>query len=256
MADSDAADRSGRLFENDHLDGAAMSDNARTDRSQELDELFAGAARLQELVPDVVLVGGAAAAWHARHRYSIDPDHIATDLLDRFDSVLEALEREGDWVTNRTTYGKLILGQLGAIETGIRQLIRNRPLEVEQVELPDGRLLTVPTVDETIRIKAFLITKRNQVRDYLDVAALADRYGIEHAAAVLAGIDDYYSDQAPEDGTVAGQVAAQLADPRPKDARTTRNLATYKGLARRWPEWKQVVAVCQELADAMVVGPR
>jgi transcriptional regulator with XRE-family HTH domain len=61
--------------------------------------------------------------------------------------------------------------------------------------LPSGRTLTVPTAEETLRIKGFLIVRRNQTRDYLDVAALADRYGLEKAAPVLARIDDYYADQ-------------------------------------------------------------
>ncbi|MDR1151364.1 MAG: hypothetical protein LBK72_02605, partial [Bifidobacteriaceae bacterium] len=87
--------------------------------------------------------------------------------------MLDALEREGDWVTNRVTPGRIVLGELGGIETGVRQLIRRRPLETERYRLPDGADVTVPTMDETLRIKAFLVVKRNQVRDYLDVAALA-----------------------------------------------------------------------------------
>lgn len=215
-------------------------------------ELLASAARLQELVPDTIMVGGSAAALHAHHRFSFDHDHVSADLRDRYDAVLNALEREGDWVTNRTAYGKLILGSLGGIETGVRQLIRARPLETESVELPDSQVLVIPTVEETIRIKAFLIVKRNQARDYLDVAALADRIGIPNAARVLRSIDEYYSDQAPEDGTVAAQIAAQLADPRPKDSRTTGMLPQYKGLASRWHRWDQVTTVCRQVADAML----
>jgi hypothetical protein len=45
------------------------------------------------------------------------------------------------WVTNRVTPGRIILGELGDIESGVRQLIRNRPLEVTEVELPSGQML-------------------------------------------------------------------------------------------------------------------
>ncbi|MDR0959082.1 MAG: nucleotidyl transferase AbiEii/AbiGii toxin family protein [Propionibacteriaceae bacterium] len=218
-----------------------------------LDDLLTSAARLQELVPDTVLVGGAAVAYRVRHRLSVDHDHVLSDLRDHFDIVLDALEQESDWVTNRAAYGKLILGELGGIETGVRQLIRRHPLEVEEVTLPGGQTLRVPTVDETLRVKAFLIVKRNQTRDYLDVAALADRYGIAHAAEVLSGIDEFYADQAPEGGTVAAQVLAQLADPRPRDEATTKRLSGYKGLAARWHDWNQVVSVCHAVADAMAV---
>jgi hypothetical protein len=43
----------------------------------------------------------------------------------------------------------------------------------------------VPTAAETLRIKAWLALVRNQTRDYLDIAALADHIGFDEAAAVL-----------------------------------------------------------------------
>jgi hypothetical protein len=220
--------------------------------SPELLAVLESAARLQEMVPDAVLVGRSAAALYAGHRDSFDHDHVLADLRDRFEVVLEALESEGEWVTNRVIPGKVILGQLGDIEAGVRQMIRTRPLETAQVTLPSGRALTVPTAEETLRIKGFLIVRRNQTRDYLDVAALADRYGLDAAAAVLARIDDYYADQHGEGSGVAAQLARQLADPRPKDSSVTRQLGTYRNLARRWTDWEQVRSVCRQLAAEMI----
>lgn len=217
-------------------------------------EVLESAATLQDLVPDAVLVGGSAAAYHARHRLSFDHDHVLADLRDRFDAVLDALEREPEWVLNRATPGKIILGSLGDIEAGVRQLIRTHPLEVEAVDLPSGRSVRVPTADEALRIKAFLVVKRNQVRDYLDVAALSDRLGTEHAAGVLAGIDRYYADQtSPDADTVATQVARQLGAPNPKDRRVLGDLPNYKGLSPRWHGWDEVAAQCRSVAAAMVV---
>jgi hypothetical protein len=211
------------------------------------------AARLQEVVPDAVLVGGSAAAPWSNHRSSSDHDHVLEDLSARFNTVLEAIEATDGWVTNRVTPGKIILGELGDIESGVRQLIRNRPLEVTEVTLPSGQVLRVPTPDETLRIKGYLIVRRNQVRDYLDVAALADRYGITHAAEVLRQIDVYYCDQrGREPQGVATQLARQLADPRPADARTIQQLARYKGLDARWTDWRSVTDVCHSLAVEMV----
>jgi hypothetical protein len=162
------------------------------------------------------------------------------------------LESEGEWVTNRVQPGKIILGRLGDIEAGVRQMIRKRPLETIQLTLPSGRTLRVPTADETLRIKAFLVLRRNQTRDYLDVAALAERHGVDESADVLAGIDDYYTDQHGGGRGVAAQVARQLADPRPADVSVTRQLEAYRNLTQRWTDWKHVRAACRELATAML----
>jgi hypothetical protein len=222
-------------------------------RRPDLLEVLESAARLQRVVPDAVLVGGSAAALWADHRTSFDHDRVLADLAERFEAVLEAVEATDGWVTNRVVPGKVILGELGGIESGVRQLIRKRPLEVTGVQLPSGQQLRVPTPDETLRVKGYLIVRRNQTRDYLDVAALADRHGPERAAAVLGQIDEYYADQrAPEAFGVASQLAAQLADPRPKDPLSASELRHYKGLAARWADWPEVVGVCRAVAVMMV----
>jgi hypothetical protein len=145
--------------------------------SDVLTAVLESAARLQRLVPDAVLVGGSAAALYAGHRDSFAHDHVLADLRDRFDTVLEALESEGDWVTNRVQPGKVILGRLGDIEAGVRQMIRTVPLEVVDHPVPSGGTVRVPTLEEALRVKGFLIVRRNQTRDYLDVVALAERLG-------------------------------------------------------------------------------
>jgi hypothetical protein len=220
--------------------------------SPELLAVLESASRLQQLVPDAVLVGGSAAALYAGHRDSYDHDHVLADLRDRFDVVLGALESEGDWVTNRVGPGKLILDQLGDIEAGVRQMVRTRPLETAQVTLPSGRMLTVSTPAETLRVKGFLIVRRNQTRDYLDVAELADRYGLHESAGVLAGIDDYYADQHGGGRGVAAQLVRQLASPCPKDPSVTTQLDAYRNLASRWTNWDEVRSVCGQLAALML----
>jgi len=227
-------------------------DDALDQASPELLAVLESASRLQELVPDAVLVGGAAAALYAGHRDSFDHDHVLSDLRDRFDLVLEALESEGTWVTNRVQPGKIILGQLGDIEAGVRQMIRTRPLEEREVVLPSGSRLRVPTAAETLRVKGFLVVRRNQTRDYVDVVALSDRYGIDWSADVLVRIDDFYVDQHGEGHGVAGQVARQLADPRPHDVSVTRQLASYRNLDPRWTDWAEVRSTSRDIAAAML----
>lgn len=218
--------------------------------SPDFDEVLAAAARLQEILDGAVLVGGSAAAHHAGHRVSFDDDHVLTDLRDRYDSVLEALEATDGWVTARVQRPVLILGNLDGIETGVRQLIRRRPLEVEEVTVA-GQRLRVPTVAEMTRVKGWLVLRRNATRDYLDVVALADRLG-PAAAEVAAGIDAYYEDQAGPGGRrVATQLAKQLADPAPYDLSDV-DLRRYRRLEARWQDWDAVAAACAALAGGML----
>jgi Nucleotidyl transferase AbiEii toxin, Type IV TA system len=214
--------------------------------------LLESAAHLQRLVPGAVLVGGAAAILYADHRESTDHDHVVADLTDRFEMVLEAVEEDQGWATNRVTPGKVILGNLDGIEAGVRQMIRRPPLEVATVTLPSGGEVTVPTLEETLRIKAFLVVRRNQTRDYLDLAALSEHLGRGRAAATLAGIDDYYADQQEGGDGVASQLVRQLSDPRPADASVTGQLSAYRRLQRRWSDWSMVTEVLAEVAARMV----
>jgi hypothetical protein len=216
-----------------------------------LEDVLEKAAQLQELVPGAVLVGGTAAALYAHHRESFDHDHVVADLAERFETILEHLEALGDWSMTRAQPGKIILGELGGIETGVRQLLRSRPLEIAETEVR-GKRLVVPTLPEILRIKAWLALSRNQTRDYLDIAALADRIGLDEAATVLAGIDDYYADINTRPEAVSTQLVKQLADPRPRDVEVTTQLASYKALDPRWHDWSTVQAVLADLAQGML----
>lgn len=216
-------------------------------REAEWNRVLAAAARLQQLVPDAVLVGGTAAAQHAGHRVSFDDDHTVADLRERFDDVLAVLEDTDGWVTARVKRPVLILGSLDGVETGVRNLIRRRPLEVEQIEVRHGSV-TLPTLPEMLRIKAWLCLVRNSTRDYLDVAALADRLGQQAAAEAVLGVDDYYEDQQGAGGRrVSTQVLKQLAQPLPWDLSDV-DLRTYRRLDQRWHDWTAVADACRALA--------
>jgi len=213
----------------------------------DLNAVFEAAARLQELVPDAVLVGGTAAAFHGGHRVSFDDDHVVADLCSRFDEVLSALEETDGWVTARIKRPVLILGSLDGIETGIRNLIRTRPLEVEEISI-GARLMRIPTLAEIARIKAWLCLMRNATRDYIDFVALARRLGEAGAAVVVGAMDDYYEDQVGPGGRrVATQVAKQLAEARPFDLSDI-DLRAYRKLDNRWQDWTAVADVCRRVA--------
>ncbi len=219
-------------------------------REPEWDALLAAAARLQRIVPDAVLVGGTAAALHAGHRVSYDDDHVVRDLKARFDTVLADLEETDSWITARVARPVQVLGSLDGVETGIRNLIRRRPLEVEVIDTPHGPV-RIPTIAEMTRIKGWLVLRRNATRDYLDVVALAELLDTA-AAGVLVGLDDWYADQiGPGGERVATQLARQLAEPLPYDLSEV-DLRSYRKLDGRWRDWRAVADACGGLAVSML----
>jgi len=218
--------------------------------------VLASAAHLQQIVPDAVLVGGAAAALHAGHRESFDHDHVLVDLADRYADVLDAVEASEGWATSvRASRPPMtILGSLDGVEAGLRQMRRTRPLETVIVEVAPGLTVTAPTAAEALRVKAYLVVQRNQVRDYVDVVALVEHLGMNTAVDVLSRIDDYYVDRSGTEGSVLTSLVLALAEPRPRDVEVTRELARYRGLVPRWHEWTDVVEACQELALRLADG--
>lgn len=210
------------------------------DTLPEWERVLSAAAHLQRILPGAVLVGGSAAAVYAGHRLSIDADHVLPDLRQRFDQVLADLEAVAGWKTARIRRPVQILGSLDGIETGVRQLIREEPLETTQIEYR-GEKITLPTEAEMLRIKAVLILQRNATRDYLDFVALADHMGDEKVIEALRPFDHLYPQ--PNEESALQQLQIQLANPMPYDLEEL-NLAEYKNLAPRWQDWQAVKAAC------------
>ena len=144
--------------------------------------------------------------------------------------------------------------RFGGIEAGLRQLRRRVPLETTRVTLPGGDEVTVPTLAEALRVKAYLVVQRNQVRDYLDVVAQADRLGIQESANVLRHLDEYYLDRSGEDDSVVTALVQRLAEPNPRDGKVTRQLDRYKGLLPRCQDWGAVTTMCNALAREVLQG--
>jgi hypothetical protein len=202
-------------------------------RLPDWERLLAAERHVQHLVPGAVLVGGTAAAVHARHRVSLDGDHVLEDLRERFDEVLASLEAAAGWQTERVQRPVLILRQLDGILTGIRQLRRTLPLETEEIA---G--LRVPTLAEMARIKAWLLATRHTVRDYLDTVVLLDRLGTEGVVAALRPFDAIY--RQPADVSPLAEVAERLAAASPRDLAEI-DLTRYRGLQPPWNDWTHLV---------------
>ena len=210
--------------------------------------LLSSAARLQKILPAAVLVGGSAAALHAKHRFSRDADHVLPDLTPRFDKILAEIESVAGWRTARVRRPVMILGSLDGIETGIRQLIRDQPLETVRMKC-EGQELTVPTMAEILRIKGVLILKRNATRDYLDFVALADAMKDSAVVEALRHFDEIYPQ--PNGQSALQQLQIQLAKPLPFDLEET-HLGEYKNLIPKWQNWSNVEALAARVAELLL----
>ena len=227
------------------ISGSTMpQDTASSKPLPDWEQVLSAATRLQTILPEAVLVGGTAAAVHAGHRFSRDADHVLTDLRAHFDEVLSQLESVAGWETARARRPVLILGSLDGIETGIRQLVRQAPLETTVLD-HQGVRLTVPTVAETLRIKSLLILRRNATRDYLDFAALSEHLGVQETAEALRSFDELYPQENGE--SALQQLQIQLANPVPYDLDDI-ELREYKHLDQRWHDWESVKATCASAA--------
>jgi hypothetical protein len=212
------------------------------------ERLLSAAARLQLILPAAVLVGGTAAALHPGHRFSEDADHVLSDLVSEFDKILAELESVAGWKTARIRRPVLILGSLDGIETGVRQLIRDDPLETTRIPI-DGRELTIPTLAEILRIKGVLILKRNATRAYLDFIALADSMDDSAVLDALRRFDYLYPQ--PGGQSALQQLQIQLAKPLPYDLETLR-LNEYKDLVAKWHDWSNVEDASTRVADLLL----
>lgn len=204
----------------------------KKEEAQEWELLLSAQVIFQSNFPECVLVGGTAAALHAEHRTSMDGDHVHPNLKERFSEILKKVEEEAGWRTKRLEPPVLILGNFQGVRTGIRQLIRSKPLETTIV-----RGLKIPTPEEILRIKAFLIVKRNATRDFIDFIALYDHLGTERSLKALSTLDSCYPQE--EDHSVSQQLSLQLAQPKPWDLIQT-NLSSYKNLKAPYTDWKEV----------------
>lgn len=227
--------------------------------AEEWEQVLSAAAHLQRIVPGAVLVGGSASSIHAGHRFSRDDDHVVENLAERFEKVLEDLEEVAGWNTVRISPHKLILGNLDGVETGVRNLIRSEPLETEILETK-GRSITIPTLNEMCRIKAYLATTRNATRDYLDFVALAERIEIEFKDEcdaplwrALESMDRLYPQ--PNGESITLQLAKQLSSPLPHDLGDG-NLGTYRLISKKWRTWDAVKTAAQACAVTILENYR
>jgi len=233
--------------------GESAATHAQAQAAERADILKAG-VHAQRLVPGAVCVGDTAAALYAGHRVSLDTDHLLPALRDHFEDVRARLETQPEWKTARVNPPVLILGSIGGVEVGFRQLKRSLPIETQTLPTETGPLV-VPTLDEMLGMKAFLAYDRNATRDYLDFAALTECAAPQSVLDALMKLDARYG--ALQTASVGLEVAKALCAAAPFDLDES-ELPRYKGLTEKWHRWETTRAICHRfgvlLGEALVQG--
>ena len=122
----------------------------------------------------------------------------------------------------------------------------------DDIDRGSGRLKAeIPTVEEMLRIKAFLVVERNATRDYLDVAALSHHLGTAKSVSAIERMRQLYAEFAGEAGEIIVSIVVKLGEPDPYDL-TEVDLSEYKGIIPPWNDWAAVRKQCRLLAVAIL----
>lgn len=218
---------------------------------EQLTEVIKVGVEANREVSGSVAVGGSICSLFAHHRESADIDFVLADLSQRFDSIREHLVELPEWKEARVRVPVLILGSLHGIEVGFRQLRRRIPLETQTIETPDGGLI-VPTIEELLRIKAFLTYNRNTTRDFVDFAELSCLFEIPEVGEILIDLDERFSWE--KQPTIIVEVAKKLLRPSPFDFDDPKSgFAKLRFIDPRLKTWEEVVERCKAVGEDLTV---
>jgi len=141
---------------------------------------------LQEVPSSFVLCGGTAVALRLGHRHSIDFDFFGSEIFDP-DQLYESVP---------FLEGSRVLQKLGSTLTCV--VDRDGPVQVSFFGVPKIKLIQNPGIaaDNGLRVaslldmagmKAAVVQKRAEAKDYLDIDALIQQGGIGLPQALSAG---------------------------------------------------------------------
>lgn len=214
-----------------------------------LEPIVRAGVRAAREVPGAIALGGTVCAMYAQHRLSIDIDFVVPDLRPRFNEVREHLHEVPGWKEASARPPVLLLGSLDGVQVGFRQIRRTAPMQTVTVETSAGAL-TIPTLEEMLVTKAFLIYNRNTVRDFIDFATLSTLLGDEHVVAALAGIDDTFAWEGQPSVLLGVIKALLLSEPSDEDANS---FGTFKWLMPRLASWQAVRERCGDIGRLLAV---
>jgi hypothetical protein len=175
---------------------------------------------------------------------------VTEEVGERFAAVMTDLKHVSGWEAARADPIALGLENLAGIETTVRDQVRSAPLETT-VEFGSWGEITVPTLAEMLRIKAWLVISRNATRDYIDAEALAHKLGFEGALRALSTLDDLYPQT--NGSSVFQQLVRQLAAPRPFDL-PVGHVSLYRIIEPLRSGWPDVQRRCRRLAADLMLS--
>jgi len=215
----------------------------------ELAPIVRAGVRASREVPGSVALGGTICSLYAQHRLSVDIDFVVKDLSSRFDDVREHLLDVPGWRENRVRAPVLILGSMDGVEMGYRQLRRKSPIETTELRTADGPLV-VPTLEELVRIKAFLAYERNYTRDFVDFAELTAVLGEDATVSALATLDDKLGWE--KQPLILDEVMKTLLLCKPRDFQT-HGYGTFRWLHPKLKEWQELEVLCKRVGQRLSV---
>lgn len=216
---------------------------------RELADVIKAGVQANREVPGSVALGGAVCALFSQHRASADIDFVLTDLNERFQEIREHLFGVPGWEEARVRVPVLILGSLDGIEVGYRQLRRAEPLETREIQTPAGTLV-IPTLEELLRIKAFLAYDRDFTRDFVDFAELSCLLDPEKVVDALNVLDEKLCWE--KQPSIIVEVIKTLLVPSPHD-RETHGFETLRLLNPKLKTWEGVTEKCRDIGRRLSI---
>jgi hypothetical protein len=213
----------------------------------ELRVIVRAGVRANREVPGAVALGGTVCALYAQHRLSMDIDFGLTDLRQRFGLIRDRLLEVDGWREANVRPPVLILGSLDGVEVGFRQLRRNTPMDTLELQTPDGPLI-IPTLEELLRSKAFLLYSRNAARDFLDFAELSRLMPEQDVVRILAGIDACFAWE--KQPSILLGVIKSLLHPEPADFDPA-VFEAFRWLAPRLKTWPEIQSRCRSMGELL-----
>jgi len=206
----------------------------------------AGVAANREVSGSIAL-GGTVCSLYAGHRLSRDIDFGMSDLRERFQTVREHLFELPDWKEARIRAPLLILGSLSGVDIGFRQLRRQTPIATVELNTDYGSL-TVPSFDEMLMTKAYLLSERNYTRDFVDFAELSMLSTVARAAQILGGMDARFAWEKQPSVVLNVLKSLMAADPHDRDSH---GYGTFKWLEPRLKSWEAVQERCRQIGTEL-----